>query len=370
MSLLSNTLDSGQQRAPVAGNVQSNRPAPASQQPNAVPEFNPEVMMDAVKYAVMFQGMKPEQRKKSWPFVAETLISRDPNLANVISPEGPAPSDAELKGFIDPVRKRAFLQTWNPSKSIKGLEEEEIQLLSSLQDNNPLSPKQESLMNQIMNENMDKFGIEEEEEEEEVPEYMKLSGPVKNQVQKEILQLDKDFESLESIYDNFDVDAFTYQGKAEEFLAEQLDRVGLSSEDQQKLLASRIAQRQSIQRMMLMWRKLITGTAGSEREMKDIEKTTLNPNLSPAQAKAALETLYGRIARDREVNRRLLNKGIMLDTTSEDRYSSLFNKERQKVSEEHKAYIERFKKANPGATEIDAIRFKLHKARPAQGAAE
>lgn len=191
--------------------------------------------------------------------------------------------------------------------------------------------------------------------------YSKLSSTVKTHVQKKLIEIDTDISDLDSIYDEFDAQAFTYIGQAQEEIAEQMDKFNLASDSQKELLYGRIQQRQKIERMSLIWRKYITGVAGGEKEMAKIEKTTLNPKLSPTQAKGAMDLLMRRTLRDREVYGRLLQRGILLDNTEQSKYSDFFIAERAKVEKAHEDYIKRFRKVNPGASAVDALRFKIRK---------
>lgn len=279
------------------------------------------VQQDAVSFSLMLRDMTPEQRQKAYPQMVKNLGDRDPEVLKVLDPNRP-PTDEELDNLIP-----------EELKGMGATPKTGTQKLSSL------------------------FGAKKKKDGGDLP------NTVKAKLTNEIIDAQKDLKLIEGIYDNFDPEAFTYKGQAQEFLAEKLSKFGMASDEQKELLYNRTKQKQAIDRMMLIWRKHVTGVAGGEKEMAKIEATTLNPDQTPEQAKASLDTLYRRVLETSETNARLLSDGISPETLDKGKYSSLFKQEEAQVKREHEAYIDRFLKANPGASKADALRYRLYKAR-------
>lgn len=324
----------------------SNMPQMAPQEPN-----EGQAMMDAAFVAVNLRSMSEKQRMKVWPSVAGRLVQEHPSLEAFVDPKSAAPSDDAL----DRLLRRGHYAVASTMK-----EPTSEELMSS----SVAGPAEGTGVKPL-----DLFGGEGDKPKKKSP-YLKLHKTVQKEVQDRLIEMDTDMKDLSDIHDNFDADAFTYKGQVKEFIAEKKDRAGMADERDQELLGGRIQQRQRIERMMLIWRKYITGVAGGEKEMERIEKTTLNADMSPAQAKAAMGLLTMRTMRDREAYRKLLIKGILKDVTNSKEYTSEFTKARTEVDKDHSDYISRFKEANPGATDVDALRFRETKMQAQQQAEE
>ena len=150
-------------------------------------------MFPVVKAAYQMSVMTKPEREQNWPGIAERLLQNNPNLQGVIDPRAPAPSKDMLRTL--------------------------------------LSDDEDAINDMIYDQEGRGQGGFAQKAAFEEPEgkRAKLTGPVRNQVQKRIIDLDADMENLENLYDNFDANAFTYQGKLKEFYTEDRKSTCLNS---------------------------------------------------------------------------------------------------------------------------------------------
>ena len=245
--------------------------AAAPQQPQGQPQqdpnqelFDPQTTQDALMQAAMLRGMNDAERAKTWPKMAGDMLQKKPQLAGLLDPKV-VPTNDQLDQLLQP------LQSKFKSASVAGpAEGTGVGLFDTAEG----APKQE--------------GKPKRDEQ--------LSAAMKGKIQERLLDGRRELQEMADVYQNWDRDAFTLQGQAAEGVAKVKDWLDSSSDDDKKLLQRRVDQEQRIQGIMLLRRKFLTGTAGSDREMKTIEKTLLNKDLTPAQAEAA---------RDRSEERRV-----------------------------------------------------------------
>ena len=345
----------GAQQAPAAPAA-----APGSGLGGADAPPDPAAMQETVKFTLMLKGMDKEDRKKAYPAVVKKLKQLDPRIGNSLDPKKP-PSDKQMdyvlqKAGIDVASLQEQIDA--EGKSGEGEKEgapvvEDVGAIAK-EDNSPVG--QEPGMIDI--------GAA-EKVKTDIPEKVgniQLTKTVRSSIQKKLASSATDLNQIMDIYDQWDSEGFTLQGQVAEGVAEWKDYVKLSNKGDREMLGRRLNQKQNVDKMMLIWRKYITGVAGGEKEMKAIQATTLNMKLTPAQAVAARDRLLKSIVRDRMVHQRMLKKGFLSDVTlSKDDYSSKFMKERKTINKTIESYTARFKEANPGATDSDALQYKLQK---------
>lgn len=309
-------------------------PMPGGRMPpgGSMEQVQKQTQIDAVRNALVLNEMDQEQINEAWPKMVIGMGRKAPQLRRVLDPKRP-PQKEEIAQLLDRagIKPRA--------------EGDQIVASSNL------------------------FSIGEEgqpQRGDEIVEGIKLEKPVRNEVQKRLLDNYRDYDTITRLYEEWDDRAFTLQGKAEETLAEYKDWVGISDKQEQELLGTRIVQKQRIDSMMLIWRKYITGVAGGEKEMKDIEATTLNTKLTPAQARASRDELMRKITRDRIVYSRMLKRGFIGGVNTDKKaYTANFKAERAKVDREMADFKKKFIEANKAqgieATDKDALMYYNYK---------
>ena len=140
---------------------------------------------------------------------------------------------------------------------------------------------------------------------------------------------------------NFDLDAFTLQGRASEKISGFLDSLNLASTSDKQLIEGRRAQKQKIEVIFQQYRKMITGAQASVAELEQLKKATLNNDLSPSQAKSSLRDLMVNLIRDQKAVSNLLTQGIDLKKLAGEDADSALISERVKVMNESRDDIEK-----------------------------
>ena len=263
--------------------------------------YNPEVMQDGVSYALMLKGMDPEVIPKVWPGIANDLLAREPNLAGIINPNSPPDTQT-----LDSLLATAGL---GPSTGQVATDAKGIPLAADKQ------PQGLELLQPAMN----------------AKAVHSIDPITKRKYENEVMHLQSDRSELQQMAQQFDPSFFTYKGKIGASLARIKGRAGIASPEDEKMVASYGNFKQLVEKSMLIWRKTLTGTAGSPQEMAKIEATTLNMDQSPAEARASLSRLMGNVQRDIKVRRALLQKGIDPSEVGEEEYTRMFLQGRQDV---------------------------------------
>ena len=339
-----------------------------------------QMMTDAMMYAPMLRGMDHDQRKEKWPGMVKKLSEVNPKAGQMLDPSLP-PDDKTLDSMLQRMPQADAPDSGAGQQAAYSRKDYmDAMVQRQMQGKEPIShadwaKQQEAEKKKVKKPSDDKIIEGAIDQAKGTPQQASLfsskgeentkniSSSLKKDLRKKLIDTEKDYDNLYDLYKNWDNDAFTYSGGLSEFIAKQKDKLNMASPEDQKLLASRIQQAQRIDRMMLVWRKYITGVAGGEKEMKRIEETTLNRDLSPAQARSARDLLLKKIIRDRVVYSSLLKDGHSLDSLGEKSYSKKFNDRRKKVETEFDNFISKFKKANPNSTDSDAIMYLQNRRR-------
>jgi rRNA processing protein Gar1 len=135
-----------------------------------------------------------------------------------------------------------------------------------------------------------------------------ISPKTTSALEEEIVHAEKTIEMINRVKELYKREYLQYQGKGQAWLENKLSKAGLSEGE---FAAARQTWAYQIDIASLMFRKLITGVAGGEKEMEMIERIALNTKFdSPAQheAKMALMPVLAEAAKKR--SEYLLKKGF------------------------------------------------------------
>ena len=114
-----------------------------------------------------------------------------------------------------------------------------------------------------------------------------MSKKTQADLEEKIVQADDVIQMLGRVKELYRPEFLQYRGKIQAGAENILSRLGMSEAD---FARERTKWALEVDKHTLLWRKFITGVAGSPQEMETIEKTTLNTKYdSPAQFEAKLE---------------------------------------------------------------------------------
>jgi len=115
-----------------------------------------------------------------------------------------------------------------------------------------------------------------------------LSKKVQSDLQGEIFEMENNLYSLNQAGELFQDDFLKYAGKGIGWLADKTDKLGIPWK--QDYLEKYSTWQGIVDMQTLAYRKMVTGVAGGEKEMKAIEKTYINTKYDgPTKFKAKLE---------------------------------------------------------------------------------
>lgn len=138
-----------------------------------------------------------------------------------------------------------------------------------------------------------------------------LSKPTKTKVEQNIIDAEKNIASFASTKSLFKPEYLTYVGKGEKELALIMDRAGVSTGDQKKLVAERANWFRQAKADFIAYRKWATGVAGGEKELEEIATSFPDPvKNSPEEYIANLNSIDETTRRVLEMDRDYLQSGI------------------------------------------------------------
>lgn len=171
--------------------------------------------------------------------------------------------------------------------------------------------------------------------------YSPLTTSAKSSVQKDLIDRQETqipLASISSYYESPEelANLMSYAQKGESFVKNKLEKLGYDKNQINNELARYSGFSREVKQYMLQFRKFITGVAGGEREMRDIEDATLNMRMSPSEFEGMMRAIQkvGEIQQDYYAN--LINRGIPV--TKETR--GQFN---QEISDKVKAALSPFR---------------------------
>jgi len=114
-----------------------------------------------------------------------------------------------------------------------------------------------------------------------------ITKATKGKLEDKIVNADETLDALSSIESAFDEEYLQYEGKGKAYLFDKLDKVGYAPEKAKQYITNYTNWATQVDLQTFLYRKLITGVAGGEKEMKAIEQTTINTKYdSPTKFKA------------------------------------------------------------------------------------
>ncbi len=268
----------------------------------ATDQHDAQTLSDATEAADALSKMTPEQQQEAWPRIASGLIQDNPKAATMIKVDQ-VPTQDQLNSLLRKDGKSPF--------DVK-------------QDGNPASTTKEAVpegTKEFTYQNLDKVNM--------------------SRVQDKIIEADNSLSDLDEIKKNYNPKDFTFRRQGTAVVSkydEKLEINALSPEQHQES-ADHNSQMNRIKRLMLQYRKLMTGVAGGPQEMDRIENSTLNPYMSASQARTEMASLQHKYLRDRMAYRNLLTRGVMADNMNSKDYTNLFTAERAKVEADNKQYM-------------------------------
>lgn len=118
-------------------------------------------------------------------------------------------------------------------------------------------------------------------------------------------------QSLIDIKKAYKPEFLTYGSQAENAVTSTGEKLGISlSPEQKQDLREKRVFGSRVKQAFNTYKKLITGAAAGEREIKDLEESFLNSNLSPTQFEAQLDDLIYQSALAVKLNQKFLQKGV------------------------------------------------------------
>jgi len=140
-----------------------------------------------------------------------------------------------------------------------------------------------------------------------------MTSQTKAQTEQGFIQNIKTISSLEDIQSQYKPEYLQYMGKGYATIASQAGKFGLSTEEQDAYLADYDKFHSNIKEMFNAYRKEITGAGASNQELKDLQKSTLNGEIAPAQFVSRINNMYYKALKAAAMNKRFLEQGINPD---------------------------------------------------------
>jgi len=141
-----------------------------------------------------------------------------------------------------------------------------------------------------------------------------LTKPVTSQLQKDVIEGVQNIASFRGTAKLFKRDYLTVLGKGENWLATLMDKGGVATKGQRKLIAERAAWYRQSKADFLAFRKWATGVAGGEKELGEIATAFPNPDTnSPTQYMSNMKSLEETTKRVLMLNADFLASGIDLN---------------------------------------------------------
>jgi hypothetical protein len=129
-------------------------------------------------------------------------------------------------------------------------------------------------------------------------------------VQKDVMEGIKNVESFQETRKLFKPEYLTLFGKGEKMTAQVADKLGISTEEQKKLIRDRSAWFRQAKADFIAYRKWATGVAGGEKELKEIATSFPDPvKNSPTEYQANLDNIEETTERVLRLNKDFLKVG-------------------------------------------------------------
>jgi len=190
------------------------------------------------------------------------------------------------------------------------------------------------------------------------------SKATRSTLEKSLAASDTSLQDAIYLYDNFKDDYFTYGSRAKhtgQAYAEKLFGRGeyfVSPEEAE----AKAAYMQRARTAFFNWVKEQSGAQVSDAEMERRQTARFNETMSPSQARAGLLNMVQEAVIKRQVIKQLLAEGYTLDSRLDHkRMKKLISAQKAFHSKKISSFTDRFMKANPEATKMDALLFYMQK---------
>lgn len=160
-----------------------------------------------------------------------------------------------------------------------------------------------------------------------------LTTPAKTENQKNLINNEKNLSQFEQLEKEYDPAFFTYKNQAGAKLSKEAEKssdipivgqaadfmanavTGMNKEERGKFLERRTKYMNSLEQMFNAYKHEITGAAAGKDEIEMIRKSVLNGEMSPSEAKGALEQIIKKYKSESDQYKKTLGSG--LDVTSQ-----------------------------------------------------
>lgn len=324
-------------------------------------------MTDAMMYAPMLKQMGEDERKQAWPGMVDRLSQVSPK-AKFLDPSLP-PTDEALDSLLSqlPEDRGAPQQAAAEAGTRGGYLEDSVNrqisgkesqapgeyLKESQQPQQPQPPQtDDQIMKGATSQAQEGMNVQNVAWGGDDENPGKLTKSAQTDVQKRYLNAQEGYAQMQSVYNKWDPEVFTVKGGATETILNMKSRLVGATPEEKAYLYKRKELTQLTGEALVLYRKMISGTAVGEKEMEELKKLQVNPGMSAAQAEAVRDTIMKKYMRDMMVYKSLLKDGINLDQKSDEFYGE-FTKRRKVVQQDFDTELTRLKKENPGVNDME-----------------
>ncbi len=139
-----------------------------------------------------------------------------------------------------------------------------------------------------------------------------LQRSTKGKIEKEIASDMNVLANLSEIKEFYNRDYLTYLGRLDLAGLRLKSKAGIElSQEEKDFLGNAKVFTQGINRVFNQYRKEITGAAASVREIEDLKKSVLNPDLAPDEFDASFKSFEDSLKRSMRIKRMVLRDGVM-----------------------------------------------------------
>jgi hypothetical protein len=147
-----------------------------------------------------------------------------------------------------------------------------------------------------------------------MPGNQALEKSAKASLQKEEIDDQMMMQNLQ-ILQGIDTDKYmTAAGRVKGWVLDNSEYFFKLDKDSAEFVDKRLLINQTANEIVNAYRKLITGAAAADKELKKIEATSISTELGPERFKAAIRRMVDKISRASRLRRRILGQGLDLNT--------------------------------------------------------
>jgi hypothetical protein len=193
---------------------------------------------------------------------------------------------------------------------------------------------------------------------------LKPSKATRSTLEKSLNASNTALQDAVALYDNFKDDYFTYGSRAKHAGQEYAEKLFGRGEyfTSPEAAEERSAYMQKARTAFFNWVKEQSGAQVSDAEMERRQTARFNETMSPSQARAGLLNMVQEAIIKRQVIKQLLSEGYALDShLDHKRMKKLLNAQKAFHSKKISSFTDRFMKANPNLTKMDALLYYMRK---------